>query len=237
DLGLVLGGGSRPGTRDYAKLGELVRRRADAHLIGTLMLRSMPLAVYSEKNIGHFGLAFPAYTHFTSPIRRYPDLLVHRAIRQITGKHAAYPYDQPEMHRLGEHCSLTERRADEATRDAVQRLKCIFMQDKVGETFNGTISGVTGFGLFVELDELYVEGLVHVTSLPNDYYHFDPIRHELRGERRKRRYSLSGRVRVQVARVDVDDRKIDFALIEEPGDATLERRGDASRLRSRRRRN
>lgn len=237
DLGLTLGGGSRPATRDYAKLNDTVKHRDDAHLIETLMLRSMPLAVYAAKNIGHFGLAFPAYTHFTSPIRRYPDLLVHRAIRHLIGRRAPYPYDQPEMQRLGEHCSMTERRADEATRDAVQRLKCIFMQDRVAEIFFGRITGVTGFGLFVELDDIFVEGLVHVTSLPNDYYHYDPIRHELRGERRKNRYGLSDRIHVQIMRVDVDDKKIDFGLADAQGDKSRRPGRNAGRAGRRPRRN
>ncbi|MBI2994999.1 MAG: ribonuclease R [Gammaproteobacteria bacterium] len=220
ELGLELGGGEEPETRDYARLSEAVKGRPDAHLIRTLMLRSLPLAVYGADNVGHFGLAFPAYAHFTSPIRRYPDLLVHRALRHALGaRRAIYPYSELDMQGLGEHCSMTERRADEATRDALQRLKCEYMLDKVGQVFSGTISGVAAFGLFVELDDIFVEGMIHVTSLPSDYYHFDPIRHVLKGGRRGVGYRLGGRVTVQVARVDADEKKIDFELQQESGQA------------------
>src|SRR5690606_34357325 len=157
-----------PGTRDYARVIEASRDRPDARLIQTVLLRSMPLAYYGEENLGHFGLAFESYTHFTSPIRRYPDLLVHRGIKSRLRKGGTYPYDDERMHELGVHCSYTERRAEEASREVVQRLKCEYMKDRIGETFDGTVTGVTGFGLFVELDEVYVEGLVHVTSLPAD---------------------------------------------------------------------
>jgi len=235
ELGLQLGGGEEPETRDYARLSEAVEGRPDAHLIRTLMLRSLPLAVYGADNLGHFGLAFPAYTHFTSPIRRYPDLLVHRALRQAMGaRRGAYPYTENDVQVLGEHCSMTERRADEATRDALQRLKCEYMQGKVGQVFAGTISGLAAFGLFVELDDIFVEGMIHVTSLPNDYYHFDPIRHVLKGERRGIGYRLGGRVTVQVARVDPDEKKIDFALQQESGQAGDG--GHGRRRRSRRKR-
>jgi ribonuclease R len=179
------------------------------------MLRSLRLAVYGPVNLGHFGLALEAYTHFTSPIRRYPDLLVHRAIRSLitSGKNHRYPYEPATMQALGEHCSMTERRADEATRDAVAWLKCEFMLDKVGDEYDGIISSVTGFGLFVELKEIYVEGLVHITALPNDYYHFDAIGHRLRGERSGRVFRLGNTVRVKVMRVNLDDRKIDFDMV------------------------
>jgi ribonuclease R len=234
EVGLSIGGGDRPGTADYARLMERIRDREDAHLIRTVLLRSMPLAVYGEKNLGHFGLDFPAYAHFTSPIRRYPDLIVHRAIRRAIGRKAVYPYDSAEMHRLGEHCSMTERRADEATRDALQRLKCEYMRDKVGEVYAGRITGVTAFGLFVELEGLYVEGLAHVTSLPSDYYHFDPVRHELKGERRRISYRLAGSVTVRIMRVDVDEKKIDFELVEEAGGKGEKDRGRGRRRRGRR---
>ncbi len=217
EFGLQLGGGDEPGAGDYAALIEQVKEREDKHLIETVLLRSMPLAVYEEKNLGHFGLGFDAYTHFTSPIRRYPDLLVHRAIRHllVNKTRTGFPYKREDMARLGGTCSMAERRAEEASRDVVQRLKCEYMQDKVGEVFDGTVSGVTGFGLFVELDDVYVEGLVHVTSLlPNDYYHYDAIGHRMRGERTGRTYRLANRVKVQVMRVDVDDRQIDFQLVE-----------------------
>ncbi len=214
ELGLSLGGGDKPEARDYAKLLGQVGDRPDAHLIQTVMLRSMMQAVYSPDNIGHFGLAFDAYTHFTSPIRRYPDLLVHRAIRHvISGKGVEkFRYSHHDMEQMGEHCSMTERRSDEATRNATDWLKCEYMLDKIGDEFDGTISSVTGFGLFVELDEIYVEGLVHVTNLPNDYYHFDPVKHRMVGERSGQRFRLGDRVRVKVARVDMDERKIDFDM-------------------------
>ena len=213
ELSLSLGGGDKPTAKDYALLIEKIKDRSDKHLIETILLRSMPLAVYSEENLGHFGLAFAAYTHFTSPIRRYPDLLVHRTIRHLITKKKAALYSKEEMHELGAHCSMTERRAEEATREVVQRLKCEYIKSSVGEVFDGTISGVTGFGLFVELDEIYVEGLVHVTGLPGDYYHFDPIHHRLTGERTGRVFRLAEKVHVRVVRVDVDDKKIDFELM------------------------
>ena len=216
ELGLTLAGGDGPEARHYAKLIEVVSKREDAHMIKTVLLRSLPLAVYSEENLGHFGLAFDAYTHFTSPIRRYPDLLVHRAIRHLIGKRnkKSFLYSRDEMHILGAHSSMTERRAEEASRDVIQRMKCEYMRDKVGEKFEGTITSVTSFGLFVELDTVFVEGLVHVTALPVDYYHFDAIGHRLQGERTGKTYRLANRIKVQVVRVSVDDRKIDFELVE-----------------------
>lgn len=216
EFGLALGGGDEPTARDYANLLGKIRTREDRHLIETVLLRSMPLAVYSAENVGHFGLGFPAYAHFTSPIRRYPDLLVHRAIRHLLqkGKSGGFGYSFDDMQVHGTHCSMTERRADEATRGIVQWYKCQFMQEKVGEVFAGTISSVTSFGVFVELDNIFVEGLVHITALPIDYYHFDPIGHRLRGERSGRVYRLANRVQVKVTRVDVDEKKIDFELIE-----------------------
>ena len=213
DFNLELGGGLDPGTKDYAEILELVRTREDRHLIETVLLRSMPLAVYEGSNKGHFGLAFDRYTHFTSPIRRYPDLLVHRAIRHILNNEA-YGYGKNDVHHLGAHCSMTERRAEEAVRDVDARMKCEFMVDKTGRVYNGIISGVTGFGLFVELDDIYVEGLVHISALPTDYYHFDPIAHSLSGERSGRRYFLGDRIRISVLSVNVDERKIDFEYVE-----------------------
>ena len=178
----------------------------------------MPRAEYNPDNIGHFGLAHEHYAHFTSPIRRYPDLLVHRAIRHIlSGKQAgSFKYNHAAMQELGEHCSTTERRADDATRDAVDWLKCEYMLDKVGETYAGIISSVTSFGIFVELQEIYVEGLVHVTAMGNDYYHFDPTRHWLMGERTNRIYRLGDQLDVRVVQVNLDERKIDFKLAEKP---------------------
>jgi ribonuclease R len=183
-----------------------------------VLLRSLSQAVYTPDNKGHFGLALPAYAHFTSPIRRYPDMLVHRAIRHVLhgGTAATFEPDHNDMVSLGEHCSMTERRADEATRDVENWLKCEYMQDKVGEEFDGVISSVTAFGVFVELNEIFVEGLVHITSLPRDYYRFDPAGHRMAGERSGRIYRLGDAMRVKVARVDLDERKIDFEPIEQP---------------------
>ncbi|MCC5901670.1 MAG: ribonuclease R [Halomonas sp.] len=233
ELGLSVGGGDMPTPQDYQALREVIIDRPDADIIQTVMLRSMNQAVYSPLNEGHFGLAYQAYAHFTSPIRRYPDLLVHRAIRSVIrgprqtntvirvdgapvdppSKWCPYTFEQ--MLELGEHCSMTERRADEATRDVEGWLKCEFMSDKLGETFEGSIASVTQFGLFVRLDEFYVEGLVHVTSLPSDYYHYEAEKHRLKGERTGTTYRLGDGLTVQVARVDMDDRKIDFGLADE----------------------
>jgi ribonuclease R len=213
ELGLDLPGGDSPRTKDYAKLCNAVTGREDARLIKTLMLRSLPLAVYSAENIGHFGLDFTAYAHFTSPIRRYPDLMVHRAIRAMIRRRVDDVPDENDLHALAEHCSMTERRADEATRDAVQRLKCGYMEQHLGDEFPGVITGVAPFGIFVELDDLFVEGMVHVTSLPADYYHHDAIRHQLVGERRGLKFRLAGRVRVKVVRVDADEKKMDFEVV------------------------
>lgn len=214
ELGLTLGGGDKPEAKDFHALLEAVKGREDQHLIQTVVLRTMKQAVYSPDNIGHFGLALANYAHFTSPIRRYPDLLVHRAIRHVlrTGGPEHFPYAHDELGLIGEHCSNNERRADEATRDATDWLKCEFMQDRVGEVFEGVISAVTSFGLFVELKGVFVEGLLHITALDKDYYHFDPVGHRLVGERSGQVYRLGDAITVQVARVDLDERKIDFVL-------------------------
>ncbi|MFA7618574.1 MAG: ribonuclease R [Thiohalomonadaceae bacterium] len=215
ELGLKLGGGDAPEPKHYAALLQQVGERPDAHLIQTVLLRSLSQAVYSPDNAGHFGLAFEAYTHFTSPIRRYPDLLVHRAIRHVLagGTPEGFRYGRSEMEALGEQCSNTERRADEASRDAVDWLKCEYMTDRVGEEYEGIITGVTGFGIFVELKDIYVEGLVHVTGLGEDYFHFEPAAHRLVGERTRKIFRLADKVRVRVVRVSLDDRKIDFELV------------------------
>jgi ribonuclease R len=206
---LTLSGGDNPTPADYAKLLAKVRDRPDFNLLQTVLLRSLQQAVYSPGNVGHFGLGYDAYTHFTSPIRRYPDLLIHRCLRAcLAGKR--YQPGGASWTELGVHCSLTERRADEATRDVESWLKCYFMQDRVGETFSGTVSGVTHFGLFVTLDGLNIDGLVHVTELGNDYFHFDSIRHTLSGERSGRAYRLADRIAVKVARVDLEQARIDF---------------------------
>ncbi len=214
ELGLSLGGGAKPTPLDYMHLMESIKGRPDAHLIQTVLLRSMSQAVYSPELKGHFGLALDAYAHFTSPIRRYPDLLVHRAIRHcLQGKPVeSFFYGVPDMVVLGEQCSAHERRADDATRDVVSWLKCEYMMDKVGEEFPGIISAVTSFGFFVELAEIYVEGLVHISNLAQDYFHFDAISHQLKGERTGIHYRLGDSVRIRVVRVDLDEKKMDFEL-------------------------
>jgi ribonuclease R len=211
---LSLSGGDHPTPGDYARLLAAIRNRPDLNLLQTVLLRSLQQAVYSPANAGHFGLGYDAYTHFTSPIRRYPDLLVHRCIKACLAG-SRYQPNGASWPELGVHCSLTERRADEATRDVEAWLKCYFMQDRVGETFEGTISGVTHFGIFVTLDGLNVDGLVHVTELGNDYFHFDAIHHRLVGERTGRIFRLADRVRVKIARVDLEQTKIDFELADE----------------------
>lgn len=211
-LSLRLPGGKRPTAKDYAALLDAVRARPDRHLIRTVLLRSMQQAIYSSENAGHFGLAYPAYTHFTSPIRRYPDLIVHRAIKHLLagGTAADFDYAKPDLRRIGEHCSGTERRADEATRDVESWLKCEYMEDKIGAEFEGTITSVNSFGIFVELDRIHVDGLVHITALDNDFYHFDPVGHRLMGKRTGTVYRLGDRLRVRLAAVNLDERKIDF---------------------------
>jgi ribonuclease R len=211
--GLTLTGGDSPTAMDYAALIDRIRDRPDFALLQTVLLRSLSQAQYSPDNAGHFGLAYEAYAHFTSPIRRYPDLLVHRAIKAVLAGKRYAPKDA-SWTELGVHCSQTERRADDASRDVLQWLKCHYMQDKLGDTFSGTISGVASFGIFVTLDGLDIDGLVHVTELPRDYFHFDGIRHALIGERTGRTFQLAGRVMVKVARVDLDRAKIDFTLDE-----------------------
>jgi len=261
-LGLQLGGGDTPSASDYAELMGKIAGRPDALLLQTMLLRSMQQAVYSPENVGHFGLSYESYAHFTSPIRRYPDLLVHRAIKAVLQGKRYEPsvdtgtlnttlspaarrkqaQDQAEGKKkregapavweaLGIHCSANERRADEASRDVEAWLKCYFIRDRLGEQFTGTISAVTSFGIFVQLDTLFIEGLVHVTELGADYFQFDEARHELRGERTGIRYQLTDRVTVQVSRVDLDARKIDLRLVQEPGIRTVlkneARRADA----------
>ncbi len=219
-LGLTLGGGDDPQPSDYANLLSSIKERPDAHLIQTVMLRSMSRAQYAPVDkqhpeiSRHFGLGRKDYAHFTSPIRRYPDLLVHRAILHIieNGNANGYAYSYSEMKALGEHCSMCEQRADDASRDVMAWLKAEYMIDKVGETFSGIISTVTSFGLFVELNDIYIEGLVHVTALKSDYYHFDAARHMMTGENSGKTYRLGDPIEIVVARVDLDDRKIDFVL-------------------------
>jgi ribonuclease R len=219
ELGLSLSGGKKPQAGDYAQLLEQISDRPDRHLIQTVLLRSLSQAVYSSDNVGHFGLSYQAYTHFTSPIRRYPDLIVHRALKHIIDGGSAddFDYTKADLQGLGEHCSSTERKADEATRDALDWLKCEYMQDKVGETFNGIITSVNSFGVFVELENIYVDGLVHITALDNDYYHYDPVGHRLTGERTGKVLRLGDPITIKVANVNLDDRKIDFLPVGEIG--------------------
>ncbi|MEM9605449.1 MAG: ribonuclease R [Pseudomonadota bacterium] len=214
--GLHLGGGDEPSAQDYAQVVADMAGRSDAAQIQTVLLRSLKQAVYQPANTGHFGLALDGYAHFTSPIRRYPDLLVHRAIKHVLGGGTArtFPVSLERMNALGESSSLAERRADDATRDVVNWLKCEYMRGHVGERFSGAVSAVTSFGLFVELSDVHVEGLVHITSLPNDYYHFEPAQHTLIGKRGGRRFALGDPLAVRVVRVDLDERKIDLELVE-----------------------
>lgn len=237
-IGIDLRGGDKPSPADYQAVLEATAGRPDAHVIQTVMLRSLSQAVYQPDNRGHFGLNYPAYAHFTSPIRRYPDLLVHRAIRsllltskgfmglftgtkgvrQVRGARRikpaqSYPYTLEAMQALGEHCSQCERRADEATRDVMAWLKCEYLQDRVGDEFSGVITAVTSFGLFVELKDIYVEGLVHVSSLGQDYFQFDAAHHRLVGERTRKVYRLGDAIRVRVVRVSLDERKIDLEAV------------------------
>jgi ribonuclease R len=207
ELGLQLPGGAVPRPRDYAQLLERIRARPDFLLLQTILLRSLKRAVYTPQNVGHFGLAFEAYVHFTSPIRRYPDLLVHRAIKALL---KGSKYDGLDWEETGRNCSETERRADDASRDVEAWLKCYYMRDHVGEVFSGTITGVVPFGLFVTLDDYFVDGLVHISELGRDYFQHDAARHLLYGERTKKRWRLADRMKVKLVRVDVDQRKIDL---------------------------
>ncbi len=250
ELGLDLGGGAKPQPNDYQQLLSQLGERPDAHIIQTMMLRSLSQAVYQPQNEGHFGLNYSGYTHFTSPIRRYPDLLIHRGIRHIIRsaieskqvrrvkganklpKGQIYPYQMPDLLAFGEQCSMTERRADDATRDVVAWLKCEYLQDRVGDEFEGVVSAVTGFGLFVELTGVYVEGLVHVSALASDYYHFDPVKQRLQGERSGRSFHLGDELRVRVIRVSLDDKKIDLELAGAQPPARRAKSGPAKKTRS-----
>ena len=243
-LGLGLSIGDEPTPGEFQAIATATKDRVDAQQIHTMLLRSMQQAIYTGTNSGHFGLAYEAYTHFTSPIRRYPDLLVHRVIKALlhskrysllTGaletaakakKGAGAEAEQWEV--TGAHCSANERRADEASRDVEAWLKCRFMREHLGEEYSGTVTAVTSFGLFVTLDALYVEGLIHITELGGEYYQFDEVRQELRGGRSGVRYAVGARVRVQVIRVDLDGRKIDFRMVHEGDDGIQAPRGRRS---------
>ncbi len=241
-LGLGLSVSDDPKPAEFQAIAAATKDRPDAMQIHTMLLRSMQQAIYTGINSGHFGLAYEAYTHFTSPIRRYPDLLVHRVIKALLGgkryhlingaveeapavrkggkpARAASTTEAEHWEAAGVHCSVNERRADEASRDVEAWLKCRYMREHLGEEYGGTVSAVTSFGLFVQLDGLYVEGLVHITELGGEYYRFDEVRQELRGERSGLRYVVGSRVRVQVSRVDLDGRKIDFRLVRDGEDA------------------
>jgi ribonuclease R len=257
--GVGLTVGDKPKPAEFQAIAEATKERPDAQQIHSMLLRSMSQAVYTPDNNGHFGLAFDAYTHFTSPIRRYPDLLVHRVIKAILNKrkytlptlptpgeaHAKLARrlasrvrepenklvvktkptpDQQAWEAAGLHCSANERRADEASRDVEAWLKCKYMREHLGEEYGGVVTSATGFGLFVTLDAMYVEGLVHITELGGEYFRFDEMRQELRGERTGIRYGIGSRVRIQVSRVDLDGRKIDFRLVRE-ADELLPRNG------------
>lgn len=203
-----------PTPKDFTRLLDKIKHREDADLIEQVMLRSQSLATYEAENCGHFGLALSHYAHFTSPIRRYPDLMVHRAINHILyQKNKPYIYNHEQAAERCEQCSMTERRAEKASREVDARLKCLFMQQFVGDTMVGKVSGVTRFGLFVQLEKYQVDGLIHVTSLPNDYYQYDAVKHQLVGERSGTRFRLTDQVKIKVAHVDVDDRKIDFEFV------------------------
>ena len=227
ELGLTLLGGDKPAPLDYANLAEKFAERDDKELLQTMLLRSMKQAVYQDENLGHFGLALSEYAHFTSPIRRYPDLILHRAIKYVVAQQdkgqqkskwtstGGYHYQPTEMGVLGEHCSMTERRADDATRDVADALKCEFMQDHVGDKMVGTIAAVTNFGFFVRLNDIHIDGLVHVTSLLSDYYVFDAGKQTLKGERTGRTYRIGDVLEVKVLSVNLDDKKIDFELADQ----------------------
>lgn len=239
-LGIGLARKNNPTPIDYQIILDRLKNRPDRQLLQIMVIRSLMQAVYQPQNAGHFGLGFEAYTHFTSPIRRYPDLLVHRAIRYLIrmdknrqhtlqapgnnklSRQDIYPYKLADLENLGVELSATERRADAATYDVLDWLKCEYIKEHIGEEFPGTVASVTSFGLFVQLDDIYVEGLVHVTALKNDYYHFDATAHTLTGERSGYQFQMGDKVRVIVARVDLDDKKIDLQLI---SDSKTQRKG------------
>ncbi len=211
-VGLTLKGGDQPETVHFAQVLQDAKGRDDENIIKTIVLRTMKQAIYTPDNEGHFGLAFEDYTHFTSPIRRYPDLLVHRAINRVLNKNTHKP--SKKMAEMGEHMSVTERRANDATRDVEQWLKCEYMRDKVGETFNGIISGIASFGIFIELVEVYTEGMISIRDLKDDFYAFDDIHHKLKGQRTGKTFQLGDKITIQIASVNLDDRQMVFVPVE-----------------------
>ncbi|MCF8211373.1 MAG: ribonuclease R [Rhodoferax sp.] len=266
-VGISMGVSDTPSPGEFQAIAEATKDRPDAQQIHSMLLRSMQQALYTPVNKGHFGLAFDAYTHFTSPIRRYPDLLVHRVIKAILARtryqlpvlptpgeaHAklarrlekgiAAKVQSPDTkpgktsaeglgwQAAGLHCSANERRADEASRDVEAWLKCKYMKEHLGEEYSGLVTAATSFGIFVTLDEMYVEGLVHITELGGEYFRFDEMRQELRGERTGIRYALGTRVRIQVSRVDLDGRKIDFRLMQDTAPLSQRVSGDKTQPR------
>ena len=232
-LGLKVPHSDHVEPRQFTKLLRQVKDRPDSAAISMQMLRSLTHAEYTPENIGHFGLALDAYAHFTSPIRRYPDLLVHRAIRHILrgGKPGKYHYDKAHMTRLGAITSEHERRAEGATRDVEAWLKCQYMVDRIEETYDGVVTGVTNFGLFVQINELMIDGLVHVTNLPNDYYHYDAGRQKMVGERTGQAFGLGDAMKVIVQKVDMETRRIDFRPAELPHETPRSERGGRRRRR------
>ena len=240
ECGLSLSGGNKPTPTDYAQLLEQIKPRPDHELIQTMLLRSMSQAVYSADNIGHFGLALEEYAHFTSPIRRYPDLTLHRGIKYLLAKQkgskrkttdtGGYHYQLEEIDGFGAHCSATERRADDATREVADWLKCEYMQDHVGEEFDGVVSSVTGFGFFVRLNDLFIDGLVHISGLANDYYLFDMPKQRLIGENSGMIFRLGDAVKVRVEAVSLEQKQIDFSLIS--SERKPKRRGKTARTKA-----
>jgi len=221
-LGLWLGGDDKPTPNDYQALLDQCKDHPSAEQIQTMLLRSLSQAKYDPENVGHFGLSLPLYTHFTSPIRRYPDLIVHRVIKHylsnkqqdLVGSESGHGYSEQELLQVGEHCSMTERRADDASREVVSWLKCEYMLEHIGARFEGRVSSVAAFGVFVTLNDIHIEGLIHVTDLPGDYYHFDAVHLSLAGEKTGEIFQLGDRILIEVAQVNLEDRKIDFSCIE-----------------------
>lgn len=221
ELGMSLKGNQdKPDAAAYADILYQAKERPDRHVIETMVLRSLSQAQYRAQNVGHFGLAYPQYVHFTSPIRRYPDLIIHRILAAIIAEKDKNVYSTETLEALGEALSVTERRSDEASRDATFALKCHYMQDKVGEDFEGVVSGVTAFGLFIELKDIYIEGLIHVSQLGHEYFHYDPVKHIMVGEHSRQTYQLGQEVKVKVVRVDMEEKKIDFELLDKGKAAT-----------------